>query len=327
VDKFIRKFVKELKDSRLWPVAAALVLALVAVPLLLAKPAKEEAAVAPAPVGAATPGTASPLSELKPIADVKDASAATERKSVDRLPSRNPFEPLKKDAEAGATGATGAVATAPAGTTGPVGATSGGTAAGGDTGSSTGSGAGTGTGDSGSTGGGSGSDEQKTFYYTFVADVTFGKVDETKRRKIQQLRALPSSDLPVIVFMGATSDGDKAVFLVGSGADVTGDGTCKPSDEQCSFLYMKPGDNVTIVVGDASGSLTTYELKLHKISIEKLEEQPGATSSSIKKHANQKQAAQISKQEKRLKRIKRAERRKADARAKGFFQLFDRLGF
>ena len=322
MDKFIRTFYKELKESRLWPVAIALALALVAVPLLLSKPAKEGTAVPAAPVGTATPSGASPLSELKPIAEVSDASTATERKSIDRLPSRNPFEPLKKDSEAGATGATGS---APAGTTGPVGATSGGTFAPSDTGSGTGAGT---TGGSGSTGGGSGSSEPTTtFYYTFVADVTFGKVDETKRRKIQQLRALPSSDLPVIVFMGATADGDKAVFLVGSGADVTGDGTCKPSDEQCSFLYMKPGDKASIVVGDASGNLTTYELELHKISIEKLDQPPGATSSSVRKTTSQKQAAQISKQQKRIKRIKRAERRKAEARAKGFFQLFDRLGF
>jgi hypothetical protein len=81
------------------------------------------------------------------------------------------------------------------------------------------------------------------------------------------------------------------------------------------------------VVGDASGNLTTYELKLHKLSVEKLDQPPGATSSSVKAHATQKQAAQISKQEKRVKRIKRAERRKSEARAKGFFQLFDRLGF
>jgi hypothetical protein len=326
VDKFIRNFVKELKESRLWPVAAALVVALVAVPLLLSKPANESATGGgAAPVGTPAPGTASPLSELKPIAEVKDANATTERKSVDRLSGRNPFEPLKKDEAAGA-GATGS--SAPAGTTGPVGATGGGGAvAGGDTGTGSGSGSGT-TGGTGSTGSGSsGSGSSETFYYTFVADVTFGKVDETKRRKIQQLRALPSSELPVIVFMGATADGDKAVFLIGSGADVTGDGTCKPSGEQCSFLYMKPGDSASIVVGDASGALTTYELKLHKISIEKLDQPPGATSSSVKKSATMKQAAQISKQEKRAKRLKRAERRKATARAKGFFQLFDRLGF
>jgi hypothetical protein len=327
VTDFAKDLIKDLRESRLWPVVIALVVALVAVPVLLSRPAEQEGdSAAPVQPGSFS-GASAALNELKPIAEVKSDTATKERKSVVRLSARNPFEPLVKSGGAAGAGAA-TETTATAGTTGGTGATE--TTDTGSTGTDTGStgGGSTGGGSTGSTGGdsGSGSGSSTTFYYTYVADVTFGKIDDTTRRKIKQLRALPSSEQPVIVFMGSTADGDKAVFLVGSGADVTGDGECKPSDEDCSFLYMKPGDSASIVVGDATGALTTYELKLHKITIEKLEDPPGASTSSAKARTA-KQGAQLSKQRSRAKRLERAERRKARARAKGFYSLFDRLGF
>jgi hypothetical protein len=321
VTDFVKDLFTDLKESRLWPLAIALVVALVAVPVVLSKPAKQGGAVAPAQPGELAGGSAA-LAELRPIGDVKAVSASTERKRVRRLGVRNPFEPLKKSGGDAGSAQAGALAgaTGPAGSAGDTGSvfTPGGSTGGGSTG-----GGSTGGGSTGG-GSGSGSGSQSVFYYTYVADVTFGKVDETKRRKLQQLRALPSSDLPVIVFMGATADGDKAVFLVGSGADVTGDGTCKPSDEQCVFLYMKPGDSVSIVVGDATGALTTYELKLHEIEVDKLDEPPAAESSSAH---TLKQTAQISKRRARAERQERIAKRHARARSKGFFNLFDKLGF
>ena len=98
---------------------------------------------------------------------------------------------------------------------------------------------------------------------------------------LQQLRSLPSSDNPIVVFMGATLDGEKAVFLVSASADLTlkGDGTCKPSADQCVFLYLSPGDSQTLEVAGSDGSLKTYELKLTSIDSKVLDKAPGAASS------------------------------------------------
>jgi hypothetical protein len=176
-----------------------------------------------------------------------------------------------------------------------------------------GSTAGGSTGSTGSSGGSSGSGSSTTFYYTYVADVTFGETGKTKQYDVRQLRALPSSDLPVVVFMGATSEGDTAVFLVASGAAVTGEGKCKPSDDDCVFLYLKPDETASIAVGDATGALTTYELKLREIKVKKLDQPPTASGSSAGKEAKKSEA--------------RSAARTARARAKGFFQLFGQLGF
>ena len=269
MNDFVKHTFSELKESRLWPLAIALVVALVAVPVLLSKPAKESATPASATTGTAV----NALAELRPLATLTPSVEIKERKDVVRLSRKNPFEPLvKPSATTGGGGSTG--------TTGAGGSTSagGGTQAGGD---STGSSGTTGTtgGSTGSTGGSTGSGTSKTFYYTYVADVTFGKVGDPQEHKVQQLRALPSSDNPVVVFMGATASADKAVFLVSSGATVTGEGTCKPKDDACVFLYLKAVDSASIAVGDATGALTTYDLKLHEITTKKLDK-PASTSAS-----------------------------------------------
>jgi hypothetical protein len=113
--------------------------------------------------------------------------------------------------------------------------------------------------------------------------------------------------------MGATSEGDTAVFLVGSGAAVTGEGKCKPSDDECVFLYLKPDETASIAVGDATGALTTYELKLREIKVKKLDQPPTADSSSTGKVSKKSDV--------------RSATRTRRARAKGFFQLFGELGF
>ena len=66
----------------------------------------------------------------------------------------------------------------------------------------------------------------------------------------------------MLVFLGVQSSNHTAVFLMSSSATTTGDGTCVPSDDECSFLYLKQGDIQTIEAVSSSGEVTTYELKL-----------------------------------------------------------------
>ena len=53
----------------------------------------------------------------------------------------------------------------------------------------------------------------QTFYYTYAADVRFGKEGNLDRKTLSQFRSLPSSQDPVVVFMGVKEDGETAIFL------------------------------------------------------------------------------------------------------------------
>ena len=87
--------------------------------------------------------------------------------------------------------------------------------------------------------------ETQTFFYTYAADVRFGKEGNLDRKTLSQFRSLPSSEDPVVVFMGVREDGETAIFLLSSAATSTGEGNCEP-DDTCTFLYMKDGDEQRI---------------------------------------------------------------------------------
>jgi hypothetical protein len=308
VTSSVKNLIDDLKENRLWPVAVGLALALVAIPLLLSKPAEQGASATTASTGttgaAAAPGGFS-LPELKPAVSVSSAAGSTERKSVRRLTRKNPFQPLvqPKAAKSGAGAPT----------------------SGGDAGAGAGSGAGSGAGTPTTTGGGStgstgssGSGSSGVTYFTYVAKVNFGELGNTKTMTIQQLRSLPSSDNPIVVFMGATLDGEKAVFLVSADADLSGDGTCKPNTDQCVFLYLDKGDSETLEIAGSDGSLKTYELKLNSIDTKVLDEAPSAGASSS---ANAKRARAA------VKAQARAARRAHRAQAGRYFNALGRIGF
>jgi hypothetical protein len=97
--------------------------------------------------------------------------------------------------------------------------------------------------------------------------VKFGKVGEEETRKLTEFRALPSSTNPVVIFMGVRPDGEEAVFLIGTDASTTGDGKCRPSEDQCTFLYLNVHDKRTIEATDADGGITDYSLELTDIGV------------------------------------------------------------
>jgi hypothetical protein len=101
--------------------------------------------------------------------------------------------------------------------------------------------------------------------------VRFGKTGSEDAKTLKEFRPLPSSDNPVVVFMGVKNDGETAVFLIAADSSVTGDGTCKPSDTACTLLYMKKGDKETIEAVNADQSITQYTLELRGIDVEKTE--------------------------------------------------------
>jgi hypothetical protein len=111
----------------------------------------------------------------------------------------------------------------------------------------------------------------QTFYYTYTVDVKFGKTGQEDEKKLTEFRALPSSDNPVVIFMGVRPDATTAVFLVAADASTTGEGKCKPSDTECTFLYMTKGDTQTIEATNVDGSITDYTLKLLAVGVKRTE--------------------------------------------------------
>jgi hypothetical protein len=85
--------------------------------------------------------------------------------------------------------------------------------------------------------------------------------------------------------MGVRPDAETAVFLVSADASTTGEGKCKPSDTECTFLYMKKGESQTIETVGTDGAVVDYTLELRDIDIKRTTG-PEAASASDTSHAS-----------------------------------------
>jgi hypothetical protein len=224
----------DLKEKRLWPVAVVLLVALVAVPVLLAKPADE--APAPAPVakaGGPKPNVLQQLAKVKLGEDeVGDGS------TLGAFDPSNPFNPpkgaIKKDQAATTTAG-------PSDSTGGSGSTPPGDGGSGGTGGDTTGGVPGGVPGDGNTGGGDGPSTTTTVY-KYVVDLTFTANGHSRRIKgMEKLDMLPNQSAPLLIFMGVTPKGSNAVFLVDSTLRAAGEGKCKPSASKCAFAYIGAG--------------------------------------------------------------------------------------
>jgi hypothetical protein len=263
VNAFIRSTIDDLVEKRLWPVAAVLLIALVAIPVLLSNPADEQ----PAPVSTAvTPavGAGNASSAFQPAVSTEGKKSSEIRKNLRRFTRKNPFTPQGVNLNANLASGTAEPVQTDLGGAVTAGATGGDSFAPGSTDSGS-----SGTGTSGSTTTPSAGSTTETFYYHYTASVRFGVTGKEDAKTLNEFRALPSSDNPVIVFMGVRNDGKTAVFLISADSTTTGDGTCKPDDDACTLLYMKKGNVRTIEAVNADNSITEYTLELRDINVER----------------------------------------------------------
>ena len=234
---FFQDIWHDLREKRMWPVAALLVVVLVALPVVLSEKHKKPA---PAP----TASTAKP--EQLPAVEVSDDNTVFSS-NLRAFKSKDPFKPGQSNKEelsqsssqvvASLPGASqaGSAAAAAAGGASEAGLSGAGGGGGGGSTESTG-----GTGGGGGGGGSSPAPKSKKVSYTYVADVSFGREGaERSYRGLQRLEMLPSTDSPLLVFLGATKSGGDAVFLVDSNLSQAGEGSC--ADRACSVLSLGPG--------------------------------------------------------------------------------------
>lgn len=250
----------DLREKRLAWLAIALLAAVVLVPVFLWKGADEQ------PVPQAQTAQTGKL-PLEAVVKSDDQVGPVDSK-LESFSPRDPFEPKGGRVVAGSGG--GEAAT---GTTGSTGATTGTTT---DTTGTTGGGVttgepgttGGGTTGGGTTGGGTtggGTTPRRTFY-TYTTNLRFGPTDELKRmRGVKRLELIPSEDDPKLVFLGVTTTAKTAVFLVDSSLGVDSEGVCRPSRDECTFLYLRPDDDHdTATLTDADGN--TFEVVLDRIN-------------------------------------------------------------
>ena len=271
----LRSLWDELVERRLWPIAVVLVVAVIAVPVLLSKPAKE---AAPPPVSTGA-GAASPGLAFQPAVTTDGTKSSQIRKRLRSFKRKNPFTPQGLSAGGGAGGGDAGAATVNLNGATPITPTDSGANSGSLTDGSTVTG---GTEQSGGSTG-SGGTTTETFYYHYTVDVKFGKADNPDRKTLTEFRALPSSDNPILVFMGVKNDGKTAVFLVTADASTLGDGTCSPTDTECTFLYMKKDDKQSIEAVDVDGGITSYTLELLSVDVRRTKGPEKAKSSKAER--------------------------------------------
>jgi hypothetical protein len=239
----------DLKEKRLAPVAILLLIGVIAVPIVLAKSSEP----APPPPTATTASAAA-----APVIVAPDQAQVDSKLTV--FSPRDPFEPTgtsSSSTTSTTTTSSGGTSTSTTTSTTPTG---GGTTPSG--GSTTGTTPSTGTGTTGTT-----TPEVKATLYTYTADVKFGQGGDVKTYKsVKRLELIPSETDPKIVFLGVTTTAKTAVFLVDSNIGVdTEEGKCRPSPDECTFLYLRPdADHDQATLTDSDG--TVYQVRLLDIN-------------------------------------------------------------
>ncbi len=211
---------RQLVRRRLWPVALLLVAALVAVPVVLAKPATLPPTAAPATAAApvATPaqsfvklagddepakrrrvlGAPKDPFEPAPLPKVKHHKKAAKAAEATPTPTATPA-----DSSGSAAGTGGALPVAPVATATPA--------------------------------------PVKRILPNSV-DVRFGAVSgDLAKSTLQRDDTLPSSS-PLIVFMGLHKGGKVAEFMLTGDVTAEGDGSCSPSTQGCETLRLHKGE-------------------------------------------------------------------------------------
>jgi hypothetical protein len=257
----------DLRARRLVPVAAVLLVGLVAAPIVLSKKAGDSA---PAPAQTTTPSQAQAPKGPDQLAKVKlsDELSKGSGSSLSGFSASNPFAPPKtvlkaRQAQTQTTTAGGAAqsavnnANAGTGTTG---------------GSGGGSGGGT-----GGSGGGTGGSTPQTTAFTYVLDVTFWAKGHRRQIKgMQKLDVLPNEASPLLIYMGVTNGGGDSVFLVDATLQTTGEGHCTPSRANCAFLHLGAGSEQEFTNDDGD----SYRLRVDQIRKVKVSDLPAKSNAA-----------------------------------------------
>jgi hypothetical protein len=91
----------------------------------------------------------------------------------------------------------------------------------------------------------------------------------TPYENLKRSQPLPSSQAPLVVFRGVTTEGKSATFTLVGEAILRGGAACLPSPSQCQAIDLKPGQSEELEYLPPSGQAITYQLQIVSISSSK----------------------------------------------------------
>lgn len=277
VPSFLGDLYQDLRDRHLLPLVALLLVAIVAVPILLGGGSTDEEAGEAAPAEAATPSAAGGEEAGELVAKAAPGLRDYQRR-LEQLEAKDPFEQQYRDKQSGAGAGGGGGETSGGGGATTTPASSGG-GGGGDT-------------ESPSTFPGEGTTTPKLTYYSYAIDVRVTALGRqvgsepktTVRRNLPELTMLPGRATPAAIFVGATKDEKKALFVISSDVEaIFGDGKCVLGSQRCEMLMLEPGLPQTFVYGAGGRTFRIELLKIDLVASEKLNKAPLGESKRQKK--------------------------------------------
>lgn len=255
MNSFLLDVWHDLRQKKLWPVAAVLAAALLLVPVVLLRgPSPSEPSDVPA--GGQGPAASGPMPGVS-----LEAAADRTPSRLDVFGSQDPFSRPSAEPGQRSTAVDGSVSELASGSSelaaggslggsssdpfGSLGASAGGSASAGTPSSEgpAGGSAGPGTPDSSAPSGDASGAEQPKLY-NFQADVRFGLAGrERDLKNVDRFTPLPNELKPYVVFLGVSNTGKSAVFMVDTDkVKPAGEGKCKPNPELCTFVYLRDDD-------------------------------------------------------------------------------------
>lgn len=250
VPKVLTDLYGDLRDRRLLPLVALLIVGIVAAPILLRESAPEEE---PATGGAT-------VTKKTKYAQISVVEATPGLRDYHKRLKGKPTDPF------------GQKYTAPVLTGADLPESS----ESGEAGEDTGSGGGSDSGGSGSGGSGSGGSGGKVKYYEWVIKIQISRTETDgdgktemgppkTRDGVKSLTPLPGKKAPVITFIGVNPKNGKALVSVSSEVSSTfGEAHCVAGADRCDLLELEPGFPVTFEYGV---NAVRYRFKLIKIDL------------------------------------------------------------
>jgi hypothetical protein len=266
---FLADLFYDLRDRRLLPLVALVLVAIVAAPILLSGGAEETAPPSTATVGPVAGESATEAAQLT-VVEAKPGLRDYRKRLKERTPT-DPFEQrysgpiggggqLKDEASTSetlpATGGEPSTISPPAPSEGSP--PSGPPASGGNGGN-----------------GGGGASGPRLTLFTFAIDVQISRTETKKdgsvemgeptiRHRVLPTTPLPGEKAPVVTYMGvSTKNGKKALLMVSNNVkSIFGDAKCLSGTDTCQLLEVEPGFPETFVYGDNE---VRYKINVLKI--------------------------------------------------------------
>jgi hypothetical protein len=262
---FLKNVLHDLVEKRLWPVAVALVVALIAVPIVLGGSSNAGSTGADVAALPTTNGLANhrDVARADVVSLEEQAAGSVQRAGTVRNPFVQHHQPKVVDQTV-----TNAVNTAKGIADALGAATSGGSGSGSGTATTPASTppatkpapAATPT---------SPTKTNSSAADTYRVKLKFGESGAEKTYdNVARLTPLPSSDNPFFVYLGLKDDQKTAIFLVDAGAVPSGDGSCQPSRDNCEQIELKAGDTEFFDLQSGTAGLVQYQLDM--VSIQKV---------------------------------------------------------